>query len=94
MGTPIWLRLCMVFNALLFLLGSYMAASAVEIARVSDGGAAWGIALFFIALPVFALACSVSAVKVFKQGRSRHAAGMMLTPTVYAVFLVLLLAFG
>ncbi len=94
MRPPIWLRLCMVFDAVLFLFGAWLAASAVEIARVSGAGTAWGIAFLFIALPVFAATGAMTGSKAYRRGRPEHAAALMVAPMVYAAFLMVLLVFG
>jgi hypothetical protein len=86
-----WLIAGTVVDLLLFLPASYMAAGAVGIARANDSGIAAGIAGLFIALPIFSLACPMAAWRALGRGRTRHAAGLMLAPIVYAAFLVVVL---
>jgi uncharacterized membrane protein YozB (DUF420 family) len=92
MGTR-WLWAGTMINALLFLPGAYMAASAVNIARDNElDGPTLSIAALFLALPVFCIAVPLTAWRTVKRGRSSgHTVALLLSPVVYAAFLVILL---
>jgi hypothetical protein len=89
----VWLWLGIIVNALVFVPAAYMAASAINIARASDFNApSASIAGLFLALPVFCIAVPFAARRSVKRGRSSaHTAILLLSPLVYAVFLVFLL---
>jgi uncharacterized membrane protein YozB (DUF420 family) len=92
MGPP-WFWAGTVLNAALFLPAAYMAANAINIARETDMSApAVSIAALFVFLPVFCIAVPLAAWRSIKRGRSSgHTAALLLSPLVYAVFLVILL---
>jgi hypothetical protein len=93
---PMWFWIAVALDLLLLVPALYMAEGAVEIAYATGwAGFADGIGLFFVALPVFCIACPAAAFRVRgRPGRSPakrrfHAAILFAAPFVYAVFLVI-----
>ncbi|HYM16917.1 MAG TPA: hypothetical protein VEU06_00010 [Micropepsaceae bacterium] len=88
-----WLSLGIVINALLFVPGAYMAASAINIAREQEfSSESVTIAAVFFALPVFCIAVSFAAWRsAARRQSSAHLALLLLSPLAYAVFLTVLL---
>lgn len=94
MSARFWLWFGTALDALLFLLGAYMAEVTVEVALANrDSLAAFGIAGIFLALPVFCIACPGAAWRAHARNRSAAAIiGLFAAPFVYAAFLVVLVA--
>jgi hypothetical protein len=92
---PRWLWAGTIINAGLFFPAAYMAASAINIARDNDlDGPTVSIAALFLALPVFCIAVPFAAWRSVKRGRSSgHSAALLLSPLVYAAFLIVLLVY-
>jgi len=74
-----WLWFGTAVDALLFVLGAFMAESTVEVAFAhSDSLAAYGVAGIFLALPVFCIACPCAAWRAHAKNRSPIAVAALL----------------
>ena len=89
-----WLWAGTVLNAMILLPAAFMAFSAIGFAMTSSG-IAGGIALLFVALPIFCVVAPFAAWRLHrKHPRDLNAAFMMTAPLIYAAFLIAFLNWG
>ena len=93
MRRRLWLWVGTVSNAIVFTPAAYMAVSALQLYRQSDGAAQIaGVLFLFFALPVFCIAAPLAAWRAERRGRSLgHIIAVLAAPLVYATFLAVFL---
>jgi len=89
--TRLWLWMLIAVDVVLLFPGFYMASQAVGIARVDQASAeAMGVAVLFMALPVFCLAAPYAAWRALSVRRDNaNALALAAMPILYAAFLTL-----
>jgi len=90
MSLRAWLWVGTVLNAIVFLPAALMAYNAVGLATENSGGVVVGVALLFLALPIFCVLAPYSAWRIHdKRSEDGNAALMVAAPLIYGAFLIL-----
>jgi bacteriorhodopsin len=96
MSFRVLLWLGIILNAIVLIPATIMAINAVTLAQESDYAAyTLGVVGLFFALPVFCVAAPLTAWQRYKQKKDDfHTLMLVITPLVYAAFLVVFLFSG